>query len=125
MDNTPKDSDAQDSLETELEQQARDATNEDMLEKGLVLPLMKTARNHIKDAIKLYRKNDATEFGSYRDVITDLLHLLRADKTAQKRMPIQSGKPDLFYALQEGWDVFNEECLHAEIAIIDKSRPEK
>lgn len=38
MDNTPKDSDAQDSLETELEQQARDATNEDMLEKGLVLP---------------------------------------------------------------------------------------
>lgn len=77
---------------------------------------------NLKKILKLYREEeDATDFGSYRDLITDALHLLRTDKTAQKICPLLSGKPDLFYPLQEAWDVFQEECLNAEIETIDKA----
>jgi hypothetical protein len=80
----------------------------------------RTARGHIKMAINLYKK-EATAFGAYRDAVTDILHLLRADKTAQKNLHSRFGKPDYFHVCSEGWDVFLEECVNAEIEIIDKA----
>lgn len=83
------------------------------------------ARDHIKAAIQIYRDYDgATDFGSYRDLVTDMLHILKADTAAHKVLPTQNGYPDYFHVCNEGWDIFVEECVNAEINIIDKAARE-
>lgn len=76
---------------------------------------------HLRKAIQAYRdQHGATELGSYRDAVTDLLYLLEGDTKALKTLPTLKGKPDLYYILNEGHDLYVEEKLNAEIIKIDQ-----
>lgn len=71
------------------------------------------AKKLIVQTIRAYRVEDgATDRGSYRDLVCDLLHMAKSD---QKGLDLQQ------WILKEGWGMFQEECEkeeHNEIARI-------
>lgn len=85
-----------------------------------------TPKDYLKKALQAYiNEHGASELGAYRDVATDLLHLMREDTSVHKSLPSLVGKPDCRYILDEAWDAFQEELLNKEIEEIDKHAAKK
>ena len=80
------------------------------------------ARKLLKQAIKAYLEDDgSSRQSSYRDAVTDILHMARADKRMLKTYPVYDGKfPLLKYFVDEAYDVYEEERTNAEIAKLNK-----
>jgi len=81
------------------------------------------ARDLIRQAVEEYQSGDgASRLGSYRDVVTDLLHLAAADKELKDR-PDDDKRGDLGnwvlenlrYIAEEAYDLFMEERENAEL----------
>ena len=82
------------------------------------------ARDLIRQAVEEYQSGDgASRLGSYRDVVTDLLHLAAADKELKDRP--DDDKPNDLHGwlvenlqpsiLGEAYDLFMEERENAEL----------
>lgn len=83
--------------------------------------MSKKAKALIREAVKLYRDEDgASEFGSYRDVVTDVLHLFRADVDATGACPQSPSGPDIRYVLDEGFVMYLDERRTAERKHLDE-----
>jgi len=60
-----------------------------------------TAKDHLKNALKCYREESgASRMSSYRDVVTDILHLAFNDKELRKEWKV----PDKGAAANANWD---------------------
>lgn len=83
--------------------------------------------DYLKKALQAYiNEHGASELGAYRDVVTDLLHLMREDTSIHKSQPcLLNGKPDSRNLLNDAWDAFQEELLNKEIEEIDKHAAKK
>lgn len=72
----------------------------------------------IREVVRLYAEDQgASTFGSYRDVVIDLLHLASDDKALMKDTYLATlkGKADLHQILDEGWSGYLEERQNNEI----------
>ena len=82
------------------------------------------AKRLLKQALQAYRdEDDSSRLGSYRDAITDLLHLINKDKMVSKECPGYSVRD----IADEGYGAFMEELEQAEydkmVKIPDKDLP--
>jgi hypothetical protein len=80
------------------------------------------ARALIKQAIEIHEKEDgASNYGKYRDVITEVLHLAYNDTKLRRGNMDEDYRRNLKDRLiYPGFDNFEEEVTDAEIASIDK-----
>lgn len=63
------------------------------------------AKQFVAQAVRSYRAEDgATELGSYRDLVCDLLHMANSEQSVDLQQ----------WVLKEGWDMFQEECEQEE-----------
>ena len=69
------------------------------------------AKRLLKQALQAYRDDDGTSrLGSYRDAVTDLLHLINKDKKLEKESPNYPVRD----IADEGYGAFMEELEQAE-----------
>lgn len=89
-------------------------------------------KNYIQRAVKAFREqHGASDLGSYRDVVTDILHMAFNDEKLRKAQTTPSNhnyiatnqdwdayiKDQIAYG---GYDVFQEERLNAELSLVRK-----
>lgn len=85
----------------------------------------RTPKDLIREAVRLYQEEQgATSLGSYRDVVTDLLHTAAEDKSLHKDLPKIDKRTDLHYILDEGYDMYQEERRNAEAEKIGSIKEE-
>lgn len=85
----------------------------------------KTPKDLIREAVKgYYEEHGATSIGSYRDVITDLLHIAAEDKSLYKDLPKIGKRTVLHYILDEGYDMYQEERRNAETEMVGTIKKE-
>lgn len=89
--------------------------------------MAKQSCEYIRKAIRIYRKTDgASDMGSYRDVITDLLHIAFNDKKLRKNYGINGKKNNLNWIahlknqLNEAYLMFEEEREITENSMVQK-----
>ena len=73
------------------------------------------AKKLLKQAVKVYLEEDgATEMGSYRDAITDLLHMAKKNKVVMKDAGDEPYPHLKFELLDSCYDIFLEESESTE-----------
>lgn len=86
-----------------------------------------TARKIVQRAITAYREQDgASNMGSYRDVVTDLLHIAFNDYELRKEYKVSDKEDNLNWSshlkdqLNEAYLMFEEEREQAENSLVNK-----